>query len=209
MGTCARCHKRKAKRRCPALGLDLCPLCCGLIREKKIHCPSSCPFLAQHKPYQEKKILQKKGAYTEEVFKDERLRWLALHIEAPLAERAKKDSSFTDKEALFALEYVREKIEKEKGRLLVPGEKSSLQNETGEAIFESIEGCRYQRKIILPHEVTNYKEDEKLKCLDTIIQEVKYLAADDWGGRNYLQELIDQFYRLAELADKKKVILSS
>ena len=35
-----------------ALGEPICSLCCGVLREKEIHCPSNCTFLVKHKPYQ-------------------------------------------------------------------------------------------------------------------------------------------------------------
>jgi len=209
MDKCARCHVRKAKRACPALGIELCPLCCGLVREKKIHCPATCPHLVQHKPYQEKRIIDRKQTSAEDVLADERLTWLLLHIEAPIADRAEKDPSFTDKEALLALEYARGKIEKEKSRLLLPREKASLGNETGEAIFESIEACRYQRKIVLPSHVADYKKEEKLKCLDKVILDLKHLAAKDWEGRNYIRELSRRFSELKALSQNRKIIRSS
>ncbi len=207
MAKCARCQIRKAKRSCPALGIELCPLCCGLVREKKVHCPSNCVFLVQHKPYQEKKLIQKKHAYAADVFEDERLSWLTLHIEACLAERAKKDPSFTDKDALFALEYACKKIEKGKGRLLFPQEKTSFQDETGEAIYEQVEQCRYQRILILPTSEAEYKKEEKLKCLENIIFEIKHLAAENWEGQNYLRQLLERFSLMKEHAAEKKVTL--
>jgi len=208
MAKCARCHQRKAKRHCPALGMNLCPLCCGLIREKKIHCPPGCIYLTRHKPYQEKKIIQKKESFSEDAFQDERLNWLALHIEAPIAERAQKDGTFTDKDVLLALEYAREKVEKGKSRLLLPVEKGALQNETGEDIFESIERCRYQRALILPQEMEDYKKEEKLRCLENVMLGVKYLAGTDWEGRKYLRDLIRRFSKIAGPAASKKLLLS-
>lgn len=209
MDKCGRCHVRKAKRACPALGIDLCPLCCGLVREKKIHCPTTCVHLAQHKPYQERRIIDKKRTYPEDVLADERLTWLLLHIEASIATRAKKDPSFTDKQALLALEYAREKIEKGRSRLLLPPEKTSLQNEAGEAILESLENCRYERKIVLPSQMADYKKDEKLRCLDRVILDLKYVAAKDWEGRNYVDELTRRFSELKGLGQRKKIIPSS
>lgn len=209
MAKCGRCQLRKGKRSCPALGMTICPLCCGLIREKRIHCPSTCGHLAPHKNYQEQRIIQRKQAYAEDVFTDERLSWLALHIEAALEERATRDPSFTDREALLALEVAREKVAKGKSHLVLPPEKTSFENETGEAIFKNIEACRYQRNIILPSEVAHYKKEEKLQCLDNIILEIKHLAAGDWAGRNYLQELHRRFTRLREMKEKEKVILPS
>jgi hypothetical protein len=43
---CPLCSARPAKRACPALGRDICPVCCGTKRETEIRCPADCPYLA-------------------------------------------------------------------------------------------------------------------------------------------------------------------
>lgn len=43
--TCPLCARRKARRFCPAKGVDICPVCCGTKRLVEIHCPSDCPYL--------------------------------------------------------------------------------------------------------------------------------------------------------------------
>jgi hypothetical protein len=203
---CSRCNQRKAKRYCPALGSGLCPLCCGLIREKRINCPSNCPFLSRHKPYQESKIIHKRQAFSEDVAQNERLLWLTLHIEAPIKEYADKNPAFVDKDALLALDYAKAKIEKGKSKLVLPEGENSPKNEAGEAIFQSIEGCRYQRAIILPQEIEIYKKEEKLACLDNVILGLKYLAKDGLNGRTYIGDLIDRFAKLKELSHQKRLI---
>jgi hypothetical protein len=42
---CPVCNQRKAKRACPALGKDICPICCGTKRLVEIHCPHDCGYL--------------------------------------------------------------------------------------------------------------------------------------------------------------------
>lgn len=42
---CPICHKRKAKRFCPARGDSICTICCGTEREVTIDCPSDCVHL--------------------------------------------------------------------------------------------------------------------------------------------------------------------
>jgi hypothetical protein len=47
------CGERKARRTCPALGKQICTVCCGTKRLKEIHCPSDCAYLAtsrEHPP---------------------------------------------------------------------------------------------------------------------------------------------------------------
>jgi len=51
--TCPLCGKRKARRACPALGHDICAVCCGTKRLTEIRCPSGCVYLAsarEHPP---------------------------------------------------------------------------------------------------------------------------------------------------------------
>jgi hypothetical protein len=43
---CSLCNQRKAKRACPALGRQICAVCCGTKRLVEIHCPSDCGYLS-------------------------------------------------------------------------------------------------------------------------------------------------------------------
>ena len=43
--TCPLCRQRKAKRPCPALGHDICAVCCGTKRLREIACPPTCGYL--------------------------------------------------------------------------------------------------------------------------------------------------------------------
>ena len=43
--SCPVCHQRKAKRACPALGKQICTVCCGTKRLVEINCPPDCGYL--------------------------------------------------------------------------------------------------------------------------------------------------------------------
>jgi hypothetical protein len=43
---CPLCHRRAARRGCPAVGREICAVCCGTKRLLEIACPSSCGYLA-------------------------------------------------------------------------------------------------------------------------------------------------------------------
>jgi hypothetical protein len=43
---CPLCRQRPARRACPALGREICPVCCGTKRLAEIACPSTCGYLA-------------------------------------------------------------------------------------------------------------------------------------------------------------------
>jgi hypothetical protein len=50
---CPLCGTRRARRACPALGKQICAICCGTKRLTQIHCPSDCAYLAsarEHPP---------------------------------------------------------------------------------------------------------------------------------------------------------------
>jgi hypothetical protein len=50
---CSLCGRRKARRGCPALGKQICAVCCGTKRLTEIACPGDCPYLAaarEHPP---------------------------------------------------------------------------------------------------------------------------------------------------------------
>jgi hypothetical protein len=44
--SCPLCRGRKARRACPALGYEICPVCCGTKRLTEIACPADCVYLA-------------------------------------------------------------------------------------------------------------------------------------------------------------------
>jgi hypothetical protein len=50
---CPLCGRQKARRACPALGQQICAVCCGTKRLTEIQCPADCPYLAsarEHPP---------------------------------------------------------------------------------------------------------------------------------------------------------------
>ena len=42
---CPLCGARKARRACPGVGQEICPICCGTKRLVEIRCPSTCGYL--------------------------------------------------------------------------------------------------------------------------------------------------------------------
>lgn len=205
MSKCSLCRKRKAKRKCPALGKSICSLCCGSLRGKEINCPDNCVFLTKHKPYQDKRFLEKKAATTQrktlfpepDILQDERLSWLVFNIEAILMQ-AGKNKGISDNDILFSLNYAREKIEKEKSLLIVPGinEPIKQKNDLGEFVFQTIENCRYEKRIILPGEYQKYTKEEKMKCIDRIMLSVNHYMGEEFNQRNYLNQLFKRFSRI-------------
>lgn len=50
-GDCLLCGTRKAKRGCPALGRDICPVCCATKRHVEISCPPDCGYLSSSRAH--------------------------------------------------------------------------------------------------------------------------------------------------------------
>ena len=213
MAKCARCRQRKAKRACPALGNDLCPACCGAARDKEVRCPPHCPHREQHKPYQDRRLLEKKpeaarsgASPAEDILRDERLAWLALHADAPLAEIAARTAAFRDADALAALEYAREKLQKGSGRLIVPGVARKPENEAGEAVLHALEACRFERSVILAGGTEGYTTEDQARVLERLILAARSFAREEPGGRAYLDRISAQFDRMRRDSAPGKVI---
>ncbi len=63
---CKICGQRRAKRYCPAVSGDICPICCGNEREVTLTCPLDCEYLREgHKREKPLEVLEKDIAYPE------------------------------------------------------------------------------------------------------------------------------------------------
>jgi hypothetical protein len=185
------------------------------MREKEVHCPISCPFLSKHKSYQEKRIVEKTSTSQrpstlegKDLLNDERMAWLAFHIETPVKEYAERKPSFNDREALLALEYARDKIQKGRGLVILPDETMKPKNDLGEAMYEMIEQCRYEGRIIMTGKPQTYSQQDKLKVLDRIIEGVKHLARGNLEGHTYIQVVTERFTKMKDMSRQKKVLMT-
>jgi hypothetical protein len=58
--TCPLCGQRKARRACPALGRQICAVCCGTKRQVAISCPADCVYLASAREHPPAALLRQK-----------------------------------------------------------------------------------------------------------------------------------------------------
>lgn len=142
----------------------------------------------------------------DDVLKDERLAGFIFQLEAPLAQLAERAPGLTDGQVLLALAYARDKVDKGKGILIIPGESRKPANELGEAILAASERARWEAPVLLTSGLESYSREEKLRCLDRIILSVRHSAKGDPDGRAYLADLAGRFARFRGLTQKSRII---
>lgn len=206
MSLCSRCHRRKAKRHCPALRTDLCQLCCGDLRQKKISCPPSCPFL-KHQTYQDERLRQKSKEMVASPLEDERLAFLAAQVEAGLHQLAEQNKLFSDREALLALEYARDKIAAGNPRIILAGEKADARATAGEIILKIVNQARYEKGLLLSLSPSGYSREEKIACLETLMALILNYAGGNLDRRLFLEELARRLKQAERAERQKKIIL--
>jgi hypothetical protein len=80
---CPLCRQRKARRACPALGVDICSVCCATKRLIEIRCPESCPYLAsarEHPPAALVRRQQRDAGAVAELLRDLNDRQMELFV---------------------------------------------------------------------------------------------------------------------------------
>ncbi len=212
MATCSRCGKRKAKRACPALGGALCPLCCGTFREREIPCPSSCPHLSAHKPYQARRVMERTAAEPRKESRpgrplDERMAWLVMHLETVLVQMGRSDARFTDKDAVLALDYARDKLAKPSSVLVLPGTSPRSANAAGETLLRVLETTRFEKGSVLTTGTESYSPAERLAAVDRVLLSIRNVSGESPAGRDFLKYAEGFLEEIAARGRDKRVIV--
>lgn len=106
---CKLCGKRRARRYCPGVSADICPVCCGTERENTIDCPLDCEHLQVARvrekpaPLSPSDVPNQDVRLTEEFLEkhEELIVWLALALQRAMEQERAVD--LDSKEALDAL----------------------------------------------------------------------------------------------------------
>ena len=126
MSRCPRCNSRKAKRSCPALGVDICPVCCAEGRLNTIACPQDCTYLGaefyQQKRRREKAMSRGRGFIEslEKLFPDAEVRDIAFKLCADIYFFVKRNDPIADEDLAGVLDELR----RGPTRIFVPGSAS-------------------------------------------------------------------------------------
>lgn len=206
MTLCHHCGRRKAKRHCPALRAELCQLCCGEIRQKRVNCPSSCIYL-QHQVYQEQRKWQKFKEQPRPNLTDERLAWLAAQIEMALHRIAQQQRDFTDRDAFRILNYARDKIASSDKRIILPEEKIEGKHNFGEMIVDLINQARFEKGLLLSVSSPGYSREEKIKCLDFLMGLIYKTTGGNLSQKIYLKDLAQRAEKAQKEQSGQKIIV--
>jgi hypothetical protein len=106
---CKLCEKKRARRYCPGVGVEICPGCCGTERENSIDCPSECEYLQEARLHEHPAAFDEKDIPNQDIRVSEQfvrehenvVMWLALALARAMA--AEKGVDGDAREALDAL----------------------------------------------------------------------------------------------------------
>lgn len=105
---CKICGKRRAKRFCPAVSGDICPICCGTEREVSLSCPLECEYLQEaHKREEPMVVSEKELVYPDIQVTEEFVREheeLLLFCIYSLVQAALRTAGVIDADVMTALE---------------------------------------------------------------------------------------------------------
>ena len=156
MPVCSRCRKRQAKRSCPALRANICPVCCAQERMIELACPESCQYLRDAREqaverqgqFQAKELEPGEAAVLARMGSDERLIPLLHAIDqAIVTVQREKLRDLQDAEALAALENAVQNLETESSGLI-------YEHRTGSPRVQIVsEAIRSQLEEIAGHEM--------------------------------------------------------
>ena len=94
-----------------------------------------------------------------------------------------------DRDAHAALLHARKQLEQRSSLLLLTDSRIAPPDPLGEAVIKSMEGCRYEKKIILPGETLSYSAAEMIKVLDRLLISLRAAAGTDLSGTRYLEQM--------------------
>jgi hypothetical protein len=143
---CKICSKRRAKRYCPGVGGDICPVCCGTERENTIDCPLDCEHLMaarQHEqlaPMTPDEVPNKDIRVSEDFVREHEE--LVVYLSVALAQAMEKERAvdFDAREALGAL--IRTYRTRESGLIYETRPQNLYAAAIQSALVESIEEYR-------------------------------------------------------------------
>lgn len=157
--TCPLCASRKARRSCPALQREICPVCCGTKRLAEIQCPPDCAWLASSRAHPPATVLRQR---------ERDWRFLAEAV-GQLSQRA------------YAVLVLLQDVVRRHGRGAVPALRDSDIQEAAAALAATYETTA--RGIIYEHQATSLPAQRLLVELRAAVEDIVRRAG---AGREHL-----------------------
>jgi hypothetical protein len=106
---CKLCEKKRARRYCPGVRGDICPVCCGTERENTIDCPADCEHLQEARRHERPAPITADGLPNQDIRVSEQflreheevVMWLAMEVARAMDKERAVD--FDAREALETL----------------------------------------------------------------------------------------------------------
>jgi len=182
MAKCPKCSRRKAKRACPALGVEICESCCGSLRLKEIPCQFDCPFFSKselarkHKQIERGQRLDSRGQPAEDF--GARVERFQLELERMVCSRNRSFNDVTDHEIMQTAQDALAAVEADPD-----AEPPESHEPTLEELF-----CSALRQG--PASLGDLTPHERRAAVEALVQAVKPYAAEGGGSRNYIAFLL-------------------
>jgi hypothetical protein len=199
MKLCQKCQKRKAKRSCPALKIELCSQCCGQLLEQGQTCLPSCNYYLKHLDYKKEKLSRKEAKQVElpdDKEELQKLENLIFHLEVSLFDLIRSGGSLNDSLIYQALDQAMKELQRGRSRLILPGGLAGQKNPLAEHLLEVLDNVRLERNIIISGEISSASPKEKIKAL-SILQAyiLKFIASHKENG--YIQDLLTRMEKIS------------
>ena len=112
----------------------------------------------------------------------------------------------TDRKVIKTLEYVLEKLKKEKSLIYTGDKYLKEKDELGEVIYNSIKNIRFPREIIVPESIDLYNNEEKVKCIENLIFSAKLFSKGELDGKNYINFARQRVEKVIKESRRKIII---
>lgn len=184
MALCVSCGKQKGKRACPALGGQICSVCCGTKRQKEIECPAGCVYLNPAGGYQAERAVSREIAAAfrseeDDVFQDPVVALsFAAPIESGFAEAFSRNPRVLDRHIGDALVKAYRAMA---GETDWPTPSGPLEETVFQIVRDADKAC------------SQLTREQKALTLLRILRSIKKFSRGDAGSRTYLMFIGSEF----------------
>ena len=206
--TCPACGTRRARRACPALGQQICPVCCGTKRLVEIACPADCSYLRSanaHPPAAVQRQQERDFGFLLPLFGQltERQQQIALLLQAALRADASDAPARSDADAELAAKATAETFETASRGIVYEHRATSIAAQRLASLMQALIEEQRKEGVRLPDEDVA----AAARCIETAAREA---AGALGGGDGAYLALVDRLLKSTEKprSDEKPLIVA-